>query len=114
MKSTGSNLRQDNLTRGVLALAITLSEITKDALKLDRLHRMQQNGVSEEEIERWRVTLMDLDAALDQIKGNKGVAPTLRQSRYDFDRLVDHLLSAALNPDSLTPRVEKLEGRSSG
>ncbi len=95
-------------------MAITLSEITKDALKLDRLHRMQQNGVSEEEIERWRVTLMDLDAALDQIKGNKGVAPTLRQSVYDFDRLVDHLLSAALNPDSLTPRVEKLEGRSSG
>jgi len=100
--------------RGVLALAITLSEITKDALKLDSLHRMQQNSVSEEEIERWRVTLMDLDAALDQIRGDKGVAPTLRRSGHDFDRLVDHLLSAALNPHSSTPGVEKLEGRSSG
>lgn len=90
-------------------MAIGLSEIIKDALKLDSLHRMQQNGVSEEEIERWRVTLMDLDAALDQIKANKGVAPALRQSGHGFDSLVDHLLFAALNPDSLSHRIEKLE-----
>ncbi|MBE0415284.1 MAG: gas vesicle protein K [Dehalococcoidia bacterium] len=94
-------------------MAISLSEIIKDALKLQALHQIKQNGVSEEDIERWRGALMDLDAALDQIKGNDGVARSLHQLGHGFNNLVDHILSTALNPDSLSHKVEILEGRAS-
>lgn len=105
---------KDKLTTGVLALAISLSEVIKDALKLQAHHGMKRNGLSEEDIERWRSALMDLDAALDQLKGNDGVASVLHQPRDGIDSLVDHILSTALNPDSLSHQGRELEGRDSG
>jgi len=90
---------------GVLALAITLSEVIKDALKLDSLHRLRQNGLSEEEIERWENALMDLDQALGNIKGNLRVVASFRQEGPGFDRLIDRLLAVAQNTDPITQSV---------
>lgn len=99
MMDVGLSPDEERLIRGVLALAISLSEVIKDALKLDCLHRLKQNGVSEEEVERWKNALMDLDQALGNIKGNLRVAASFRQERPHFDRLIDRLLAAAQNPD---------------
>jgi len=109
----GFDLGDDRLTTGVLALSISLSEVIKDALKLQTLHRMKRNGISEEDIERWRSALMDLDAALDQIKGNDGAASVLHQLRDGVDNLVDHILSTALNSGSLSHQGRGLERRAS-
>jgi len=101
----GFDFGEDKVTKGVLVLAISLSEVIKDALKLQALDRMKRRGMSEEDIERWRGALMDLDAALDQIKGNDGVANALRQTRDGVDNLVDHILSMALNSNSLSHKI---------
>lgn len=102
----GSDLGEERLTRGVLALAISLSEVVKDALKLRTLDRMKQDGMREEDVERWRGALMDLDAALDQIKGSDGVASVFHQLRDGVDTLVDHILSTALNSNSYSHKIE--------
>jgi len=100
MEDGGFNLREDRVTRGVLVLAISLSEVIKDALKLQTIHRMKQNGMSEEDIEGWQGILMDLDAALDQIKGDDSVERALHQLGHGFNKLINHTLSTALNSDS--------------
>jgi len=102
----GFDLGVDKVNRGVLALSISLSEVIKDALKLQALHQMKRNGISEEDIERWRGALMDLDAALDQIKGNGEVASVLNRIGDGFDNLVDHILSTILNSDSSSHKVK--------
>jgi len=105
MEDGGFNLREDKLTRGVLVLAVSLSEVIKDALKLQTLHRMKQNDMSEEDIERWQGVLMDLDAALDQIKGDDSVARALHQLGHGFNKLVNYTLSTALNSDSFEVKM---------
>ena len=102
----GSDLGEDRITRVVLALAISLSEVVKDALKLQTLDRMKQDGLREEDIERWRGILMDLDAALDQLKGSDGVSSVIHQLRDGVDTLVDHILSTALHSDSYFNKIE--------
>lgn len=110
MMGVGLRPGEQRLMRGVLALAISLSEVIKDALKLDCLHRLKQNGMSEEEVERWENALMDLDQALGNIKGNLRVAASFRQEGPRFDRLIDHLLAVAQNPDP--PPQGRAEGES--
>ena len=102
----GFDLGEDKVTRGVLVLAISLSEVIKDALRLQTLERMRRNGMREADIERWRAALMDLDAALDHIKGSDGVANVFYQLRDGVDSLVDHILSTALSSDSLSHKIQ--------
>lgn len=94
------DLREHILMQGVLALVVSLSEVIKDALKLQALNQMQERGMSDDELEGWRLALMNLDAALDQLRSNDGMAPALHQLGPGFDHLVDHVLSQVLNPDS--------------
>lgn len=109
MEDGGFNLREDKLTCGVLVLAISLSEVIKDALKLQTLHQIKKNGMSEDDMERWRGVLMDLDAALDQIRGDDCVARALHQLGHDFSKVVDHILSTALNPDPQKVELSRRE-----
>lgn len=95
------DLRDHIVLQGVLALVVSLSEVIKDALKLRSLQPMQEQGMSDDEIERWKLALMDLDAALDKIRRNAELPPALRQLGPGFDRLVDNILSQVLSPDSL-------------
>lgn len=101
----GTDLREHDLMQGVLALIVGLSEMIKDALKLQSLQQMQERGMSGEEMERWKHALMDLDATLDRIRSNDGLTPALRQLGRDFDHRVDDILSQALNPDSFKSKV---------
>jgi len=109
MEDGGFNLREDQLTRGVLILAISLSEVIKDALKLQTLHQIKKNGMSEEDMERWCGVLMDLDAVLDQIRCDDCVEQALNQLGHDFSRVVDHILSTALNPDPFKVELSRRE-----
>jgi len=95
------DLRDHIVMQGVLALMVSLSELIKDALKLRSLQPMQEQGMSDDEVERWKLALMDLDAALDKIRRNAELSPALRQLGPGFDRLVDNILSQVLSPDSL-------------
>ena len=109
MEESGFNLGEDKITRGVLVLAISLSEIIKDALKLQTLHQIEKNGLSEEEMERWSGVLMDLDAALDQIRGDDCVVRALHQPGHDFSKVVDYILSTVLNSDDFEVEPSRRE-----
>jgi len=97
------DLREHIQMQGVLALVVSLSEVIKDALKLQSLNRMLDRGMSDDELERWKLALMDLDAALDKIRGNGAMTSALRQLGPGFNRLVDNVLSQVLNPSSPMP-----------
>ena len=60
--------RYNSLQRALI-LGIMLSETLKDALKLQTLQCLKREGLAEREIERVREALMDLDASLDNMKG---------------------------------------------
>ena len=100
-----TDLREHDLMQGVLALVVGLSEMIKDALKLQSLQQMQERGMSGEEVERWKRALMDLDAVLDRIRSHDGLTLALRQLGRNFDHRVDDILSQALNPDSFKSNV---------
>lgn len=103
------DLREQNRVRGILFLCICLSEIIKDALKIQALEGMQ-GGMSGEAAERWKDALMELDAALDQMRAS-GLTCALEQLGRKFDHVVDHILKVVLNSDSFGQEVDRLEGQ---
>jgi len=96
------DLREHILMQGVLALVVSLSEVIKDALKLQALDQMREKGMSDEEVEGWKLALMDLDAVLDKVRSNGAMTPALQQLGPGFNRLVENVLTQVLNPSSPT------------
>ncbi len=89
---------EKNLKHGVLGLVIALVEIIKDALKLQAVRRMEGGSLTEEEIERLGQALMDLDAAIEEIKEEQGISESVRSVRDGLDDLVDDVIGRFLNP----------------
>jgi len=89
---------KDDLLRCVLVLVIILSEIMKDALKLQTFQRLGEEGLTEKEVERVREALMDLDASLDRIRGDRRLAPAVQQIGGDLNELVAGILNRVLSP----------------
>lgn len=102
------DLREQYRVRGIFLLCICLSEILKDALKIQALEGMQ-GGMSGEAAERWKDALMELDAALDEIRAS-GLTCALEQLGRKFDHVVDHILRVVLNSDSFGQGVDGLGG----
>ena len=90
---------EKNLKHGVLGLVIALVEIIKEALKLQAVRRMEGESLTEEEIERLGQALMDLDAAIEEIKEEQGISESVRSVRDGLDDLVDDVISGFLSPE---------------
>lgn len=105
----GEDSREHDLTPGVLALVVSLSEMIKDVQRIPALQLMRNRGLSEDELEGWRVALMELDGALDKIKANSRAAAALRESRPNFDDLVNQMLDNVFSSDSLAPKAKSLQ-----
>jgi len=90
---------EKNLKHGVLGLVIALVEIIKDALKLQAVRRMEGGSLTEEEIERLGQALMDLDAAIEEIKEEQGIRESVRSVRDGLDDLVDDVIGRFLDPE---------------
>jgi len=93
------NIDEDNLRAGVLGLVVAITEIVKDALKLQAVKRMEGGSLSNEEIERLGRALKELDTAINQIKEEQGISQTVYQVREGLDDLVDDVLDKILNPE---------------
>ena len=91
-----ADMAEDKLTRSILVLVVSLSEIMKDALKLQNLR--QDVG----ETGKWSRALIELDAALDQIRGDEGVTRVIEHLGRPFDKQVDRILNGVLNPEDST------------
>ncbi len=94
------NIEENNLKQGILGLIIALVEIVKEALKHQAVKRMEGGNLTDAEIERLGEALMDLDAALEQIKEELGIADSVMSVRDGLDGIVDEVVEKFLNPDS--------------
>lgn len=92
-------IAEDNVKQGVLGLVVALVEIIRDALRLQAVKRMEGGTLSEAECERLGKALMDLDAALEQIKDEHGLAEAVRQVRTGLDDIVGDVIERLANPE---------------
>ena len=92
------DIDEKNLKHGVLGLVVALVEIIKDALRLQALKRMEGGSLTEEETERLGEALMDLDAAIEEMKKEQGITESVKSVRDGLDNIVDELLDKMINP----------------
>jgi len=93
------DIDERNLKHGLLGLVIALVEIIKDVLKLQAIRRMEGGSLTEEEMERLGEALMELDAAIEEIKEEQGISQAVRSVREGLDDLVDDVIGSFLNPE---------------
>ena len=94
------DIDEKSLKHGVLGLVVAIVEIIRDALKLQAIRRMEGRSLSEEEVERLGVALMDLDAAIEEIKQEQGIFESVKSVRDGLDRIVDDVLDKMINPET--------------
>jgi hypothetical protein len=87
---------RDDLLQCVLVLGMILSDITKDALKLQTFQRLKREGLAEKEVEPLKEALMDLDASLDRIRGALRLVPAAHQTRDRLNESVNGILEKML------------------
>ena len=92
------DIDEKDLKNGVLGLVVALVEIIKEALRLEALRRMEGGSLTKKEVERLGEALMDLDAAIEKIKVEVGIAESVKAVRDGLDRLVDDVIDGMLNP----------------
>lgn len=99
------DIQESDLKSGVLGLVVALVEIIKEALRLQALRRMESGSLTEWEVERLGVALMDLEAAIERIKVELGIGQAVKSVREALDGAVDQAIGNLLHP---------LEGREQG
>ena len=87
-----------NLKHGLLGLVIALVEIIRDVLRIEGLKRMDGGSLTREECERLGQALMELDAAIEGIKQEQGIAESVKTVRDGLDDVVRELVDALANP----------------
>jgi len=97
---------EGNVKQGLLGLVLTLTEIIRDALRLQAIKRIEGGSLSEEEVERLGQALIELDTAIDEIKREHGVTEAVRSVREGLDDVVDDALDQMLNADRWLEEVE--------
>jgi hypothetical protein len=93
------DIDEKSLKHGVLGLVIAIVEIIRDALRLQAIRRMEGRSLSEEEVERLGVALMELDTAIEEIKQEQGIFESVKSVRDGLDRIVDDVLDKMINPE---------------
>ncbi|MCX5995360.1 MAG: gas vesicle protein K [Chloroflexi bacterium] len=94
------DIDEKSLKHGVLGLVIAIVEIIRDALRLQAIRRMEGRSLSEEEVERLGVALMELDTAIEEIKQEQGIFESVKSVRDGLDRIVDDVLDKKINPET--------------
>jgi hypothetical protein len=101
------SIDENNVKQGVLGLVIALVEVIKDALKIQALKRMEGGSLNEEECERLGKALMELDAALEDIKTQQGIIESVQAVRDALDEIVDGVIDRIINPESWREETTK-------
>jgi len=101
------DIDEKSLKHGVLGLVIALVEIIRDALNLQAIKRMEGGSLTEEEMERLGQALMELDAAIEEIKEEQGIVESVRSVRDGLDEVVDDVLDRMINPEKWRQEAEK-------
>ncbi len=92
----------ENLKDGLLGLVIALVEIIRDALKLQALRRMENDRLTEEQIEKLGNALVQLDEAIEDIKNDQEISETVDSTREGLNEVVNEVI----NPERWTASEE--------
>lgn len=91
------NIDEKDLKQGVLGLVMALVEILKDTLKLQAVHRIEGGSLAPDEMERLGQVLSRLDAAVEEIKREQGLAQAMAAVRSGLDDAVGDVLGQVLD-----------------
>ena len=91
---------EENLKSGLLGVILAIVEIIQEVLEREAVRRMGSGQLSEKEINRLGNGLMELDAALKQIKAENGIAKLVQSVRSDLDKLVEDTVEAIADPEN--------------
>ncbi len=92
------DIGEKDLSTGVLALVVGLTEIIKEALQLQAIRRMEEGDLTEAEIERLGEALLNLDSTIKQLKADMGIGESVKAIRDSLDNLVDNAVTNLLQP----------------
>jgi hypothetical protein len=90
---------EDNLKSGLLGLVVALVEIIKDVLEKEAVRRMDSLQLTDDEIDRLGLSLIELDKAIDLIKIENNLTDVVRNVRGELDKLVEDSIDL-VNPRS--------------
>jgi len=93
------DINEDNLKHGVLGLVMALVEVIADALKHQAYRRMEGGSLTDLEVERLGLALMELDAAIDGIKEQQGITESVKAVRDGLDNIVNDVVNKLINPE---------------
>ncbi len=92
------DLDEKDLKSGILGLVVALVEIIKETLRRQALRRMESGSLTEVEVERLGNALMELDAVIEKIKLELGIAEAVKAVREGLDGAVQDVIDTILNP----------------
>ncbi len=104
------DIDQGDLKQGLLALVLALVEIIRDALKAQALNRMESRNLTDAECERLGKRLMELDAAIEQLKEEHGIMEPVKKLRDELDDIVASAVDNLTNPGGLFEKGNEQEG----
>jgi len=93
------DINEDNLKHGVLGLVMALVEVIADALKHQAYRRVESGRLTDLEVERLGEALIELDAAIEEIKEQQGIAESVKAVRDGLDSIVNDVVDRLINPD---------------
>ncbi|MFZ5645046.1 MAG: gas vesicle protein GvpK [Bacillota bacterium] len=91
------DIKDSDLKQGVLGLVLALMDIIKDTLKIQAYRRMDGGSLSEEEIERLGLAIMDLEEALESIKLEQNLLDVVDGIKDGLDDVINEVVET-LNP----------------
>lgn len=93
LKHMNIDIDKDNLKQGVMGLVIAVVEIIRDILKTQAVRRMDGEGLTNEEVERLGMALMELDRVIEEIKEDYGVSESVKSVRDSLDNLANGMVN---------------------
>ncbi len=87
-----------DLKHGLFGLVLAIIEVIRDTLRIQSIKRMERGHLTEEQINRLGVSLMELDRAIEKMKEEQGVSEAVRSIRDGLDDLVDGMIRKLADP----------------
>lgn len=98
---------EKSLKNGVLTLVVTLVEVIQEALETQALRRIEGGELTEEEQARLGEALMELDEAMEEIKGEHGLTTSVADLHLGLDQVVDDVVDELVNPSRWAEEAER-------
>lgn len=92
------DIEQQDLSKGLLGLVMALVEVIKDALEKEAVRRVEGGSLSDEQVERLGLALIELNRTIEEIKDDHQLEDVIFQVRDNLDNLVSDVVETIAAP----------------